>query len=90
MILNGIKLLTKLGLAGGVGTIAADQFDLVDLSESTTVRSTRTALTTLSIIADYKTSLSNVSEEDYEAEQSKVSLFFDSLNFANEFLSLIR
>jgi len=72
MILNGVKLLTKLGLAGGVGTIAADQFDLVDLSESTTVRSTRTALTTLSIIADYKRSLSNVSEEDYEAEQSKV------------------
>ena len=73
MILNGVKLLAKVGIAGGAGTIAADSFDLIDLSESTTVRSTRTALTTLSIIADYKKSLHNVSEEDYEAEQSKVS-----------------
>jgi len=72
MILNGVKLLAKVGIAGGAGTIAADGFDLIDLSESTTVRSTRTALTTLSIIADYKKSLHNVSQEDYEAEQSKV------------------
>lgn len=77
MILSkGLGFLAKFGAVGVAGTsslVYLDHIDALDLTDSTFIRGVRTALTTCSIISDYKFSLHGIDENssDYEALKSE-------------------
>jgi len=78
MMLRVAKLLTSVGLLGGIGgggTLALDHYEIIDMTDYPFFRAARTTIATTQIILDYKFSLLSLdpeTTENYDEIKSQV------------------